>query len=97
LWPLFDAPDASLAGDAAFLLARSSTTPRERAEILARYLSKPRPTPYREQAMVERAEALLSSGDESAGRAIIRALRAERKLPPVAETGLVRLERSLQR
>jgi hypothetical protein len=96
LWPLLDALDASLAGDAAFLLARTSSTSGERASVLARYLAKPRPSPYRQQAMVERAGALLASGDEAGGRAIIRTLRAEPTLPPVAEAALVRIERSLQ-
>jgi hypothetical protein len=97
LAPLLDAADPSLAGDAAFLLSGSMSTPNERLEILDRYLAKPRISPYLEQAQVERARALLEAGRENEALAVVRALRAEQHLPLVARAGLARLERALQR
>lgn len=95
LAPLLDSVDPSLAGDAAFLLSGSMSTPRERLEVLDRYLAMPRPSPYSEQAQVERARALLESGQQAAARAILQTLRAEPNLPLVARAGLVRIERAL--
>jgi hypothetical protein len=97
LAPLLDSADPSLAGDAAFLLSGSMSTPRERLEVLDRYLATPRPSPYREQAEVERARALLEVGREADARAIVRTLRAEPNLPLVAQPGLARIERALHR
>jgi hypothetical protein len=97
LAPLLDSADPSLAGDAAFLLLGSMPTPRERLDVLDRYLAKPRPSPYLEQAEVERARALLEAGQEADARALVRTLRADPNLPVVARAGLVRIERALQR
>jgi hypothetical protein len=97
LAPLLDSADPSLAGDAAFLLSGSMTTPRERLDVLDRYLAKPRPSPYLEQAEIERAGALLGAGQEADARAIVRTLRANPNLPVVVRAGLVRIERALQR
>jgi hypothetical protein len=97
LAPLLDSADPSLAGDAAFLLSGSMSTPRERLDVLDRYLAKPRSSPYLEQAEVERARALLEAGQEADARAIVRTLRANPNLPVVARAGLVPIERALQR
>jgi hypothetical protein len=97
LAPLLDSADPSLAGDAAFLLSGSMSTPRERLDVLDRYLATPRPSPYLEQAEVERARALLEAGREAEARAIVQTLRAEPDLPLVARAGLVRIEGALHR
>ena len=97
LGPLLESADPSLAGDAAFLLSGSMSTPRERLEVLERYLARPRPSPYREQAEVERARGLIEAGQEAGAWAIVRTLRAEPNLPLVARAGLVRIERALER
>jgi hypothetical protein len=94
LSPLLDASDPSLAGDAAFLLARSAASARERAEVLERYVARPRPSPYREQAEVERARALVEAGDAARARMIVRGLRAG-GVPAVVEAGLARVEQAL--
>jgi hypothetical protein len=94
---LVSCPDPSLAADAAFLLARSSPGAEERAEVWKRFLDTSPPSPYREQAMVERASALLDAGDAAGARALVAALRAESKVPDVARAALGRLEARLAR
>lgn len=97
LAPLLASSDVAMAGDAAFLLAQSFSSPRERAGSLARYLDTSPPSPYREQAQLEEASALLLAGDEDEARARIDALRREHDLPRVVRLGLERLEGQLHR
>jgi hypothetical protein len=70
-------------------------TPRDRAEVLAKYLAMAPPSPYREQAQVERGVALLEGGDAEGARTVVRALRAKNDLAPVVRSALLRLERAL--
>jgi hypothetical protein len=88
-------PDAELAADAVFLEARTSTSPAERAALYARFLASGPPSPYREQAAVDEAVALLEAGDVSGARARAAALRAKGHLPGIASEALERLERAL--
>jgi hypothetical protein len=88
--------DPSLAGDAAFLLARTFDSPRERAAALAEYLASSPPSPYREQAMVERAHALLDAGDK-AGAARIAEIVKRGAIPAVIRPSLAKLEARLAR
>jgi hypothetical protein len=73
--------DAALAGDATFLLARTLTRPRDRADVLDRYVARGAPSPYREQATLERAEALLADGDRDGARRLAAELAASTSLP----------------
>ncbi len=59
---LFDAPEASLAFDAATLYALAQGTSTARAYGWQRYLRAAPPSPYRLRARLERAEALLDAG-----------------------------------
>jgi hypothetical protein len=68
---LMRSSDPALAGDAAFLLARSSAGAAERAGVLARYLQSNPPQPYRAQATAERATALCESGRVAEARALL--------------------------
>jgi hypothetical protein len=54
-------PDLALAADAATLHARSFGSASARAEVWARYLATLPPSPYRERAMLDRADALLDA------------------------------------
>jgi RNA polymerase sigma-70 factor (ECF subfamily) len=83
--------DHELAGDAMFVLARRTADPKERAQLLAIFLARNPPSPYREQAMVERAEALLDAGDKARARAIVLALRAQ-EIPSFTVPALRRVE-----
>ena len=85
--------DPALAADAVFLQARAKHSPRERAEAYARYLAGAPPSPYREQAMVERGSALADAGDIAGARAIVTALRGQATLPEVVHSALEGLER----
>ncbi len=96
LYPLVHAGDPSLAGDATFLLARSLSGPRDRAELLARYLAGGPPSPYRQQALLERADALRSDGDVVRARAIALELRQDPNLPAIVRPGLEALEARLR-
>jgi hypothetical protein len=70
---LLRSSDAALAGDAAFLLARSTDAAAERADVLARYLRANPPEPYRAQARAERATALCEAGRVAEARALLDA------------------------
>jgi hypothetical protein len=96
LAPLLDAADPSLAGDAAFLLSGSMATPRQRLDVLDHYLAKARPSPYLEQAEIERARALLEMGQKDGARAIIRTLNSKPNLPFVVRAALARIERAME-
>lgn len=64
LVPLLGATwDAALAFDAATLFARSEPSPASRADAWARYLATAPRSPFRERAQLERAEALLDTGE----------------------------------
>jgi hypothetical protein len=73
---LLRSSDAPLAGDAAFLLARSASGPAERADVLARYLRTDPPEPYRAQATAERAAALCEAGNVAEARELLDAAGA---------------------
>jgi hypothetical protein len=84
---LLRSSDAPLAGDAAFLLARSAGSASERADVLARYLGTNPPDPYRAQATAERAAALCESGSVAEARALLDSAEAS-PAPDVARTTL---------
>jgi RNA polymerase sigma-70 factor (ECF subfamily) len=86
--------DLALAGDAVFLLARHSPDPAGRASLLEEYIARDPPSPYREQAMVERAEALLRAGDRSSAASIVRALQ-RKPIAPITRPALERLAQDL--
>jgi hypothetical protein len=69
-------PDVRLAADAATLLARSEPSAPARAEAWARYLATSPPSPYRERAMLERAEALFDAGRVSDANVVLGELRS---------------------
>jgi RNA polymerase sigma-70 factor (ECF subfamily) len=97
LEPLVLSRDASLAADAVFLLARASGSPRQRAAVYASYLAHGPPSPYREQALVDEALALLDGGDAAAAGALAAEVRNGAHVPEVVAPSLVRLERRLSR
>jgi hypothetical protein len=86
--------DASLAADAVFLEARATSSPRERAELFARYRARRPPSPYREQALVDEAVARADEGDTAAARALVERLHTA-AVPDVVVPSLARLERRL--
>jgi hypothetical protein len=87
--------DDALVADAVFLEARAAASPRERADLYARYLAGDPPSPYRERAAVDEARALLDAGDIAGARARVAGLRAGSRLPDVAAVALAPLEREL--
>jgi len=87
--------DPDLVADAAFLEARASDTPLERAALLRHYVLGRPPSPYRERAMVDEALALLDAGEVGAARERARELRAGGPLPSVVAAAVARLEREL--
>jgi hypothetical protein len=96
LVPLMKSRDVSLAGDAAFLYAQSFESPRDRGDALAQYLATEPPSPYYEQALVERAQALLDWGDTKGASLLVAELR-DREVPDVIRPSLARLEAKLGR
>jgi hypothetical protein len=76
LYELLRDPDATLAWDAASLLARTESSPSGRAAVWARYLAGSPPSFYRNRAMLERAEALLAAGQTNEVHAILVELRS---------------------
>lgn len=68
---LLTAPEATLAADAATLLAGSHPVPADRAAAWARYLATSPPSPHRERAMIDRAKALIASGQTSEAKALL--------------------------
>jgi hypothetical protein len=92
LLTLIGASDLAIAGDAAFLLARSAERPSERSAVLGRYLARRPPSPYEEQAMVEQAHAFLDAGDRATASAIATDLAARGSLPDVVRPSLARLD-----
>jgi hypothetical protein len=89
--------DAALAADAVFLQARATASPGDRAALLARYVARRPPSPYREQALLDEALARADAGDTAGARALADALRAMPHLPDMLSPSLVRLERRLGR
>jgi hypothetical protein len=90
------AEEHSVAADAALLLARAQPSARDRADVWRAYLATSPPSPYREQASVERASALVDLGDREGAEAIASALHAAASLPDVARAGLSRLDDRLR-
>jgi len=84
-------PDPSLARDAATLLARSEPSAAARAAVWERYLATHPPSPHRERALLDRAEALLDAGRRAEARVILRELGAAR-LPDPQRRQLERVE-----
>jgi hypothetical protein len=98
LEPLAFGPDPKRAADAAWLYARSLHAPADRAAAWARYLATSPPPAMRSLAQIERASALLDSGEIDGARALVTALDADRaagSLAPVAADALARLEARL--
>jgi RNA polymerase sigma-70 factor (ECF subfamily) len=87
--------DPALAGDALFVLVRRTKSPKERAQLLASFLARNPPSPYREQAMVERAEALLDSGDKPQARAIVLSLEGK-EIPSFTVPALQRVKQRIE-
>lgn len=75
LGALLACPDASLGADAATLLARSFPAPSDRAAAWGRYLATRPPSPHRERAMLERADALLDARRAVEADALLEELR----------------------
>jgi hypothetical protein len=94
---LVRADDAPLAADAALLLARAHRDAAERAAVWATYLASSPPSPYREQALVERAKALLDAGDVAGAHAVVSALGPPASLPDVVRAPLARVVNRLER
>lgn len=84
-------PEASLALDAATLLARSYKLPAERADVWRRYLATSPPRPYSDRAQLERADALLDAGRAAEARRILDELRRTGGLGGAQERQLDRL------
>ncbi|HEY2516450.1 MAG TPA: hypothetical protein VGI39_36520 [Polyangiaceae bacterium] len=82
---LLAAREPALAADAALLLARAQATPDRRAATWREYLSTAPPSPYRERAAIERAEALLEAGDVAGARGIVGELEGAPALPDVVK------------
>lgn len=85
-------PEAGLAADAATLLARSHPAPADRAEVWSRFLATKPASPYRERALLERAEALLDGGRIAEAKGILAELRRGGRLTPAQERQLERLD-----
>jgi hypothetical protein len=75
LGDLLACPEPSLAADAATLLARSFAAPADRAAAWGRYLATKPPSPHREKAMLERADALLDARRGGEANAVLDELR----------------------
>ncbi len=90
------AEERAVAADAALLLARTQPSARERADVWRAYLATLPPSPYREQASIERAVALVDLGDREGAQAIASALHAANELPEVARASLARLDDRLR-
>jgi predicted negative regulator of RcsB-dependent stress response len=84
--------DLSLAADAAFLLARSASVPAERAEVWGRYIARHPGTPYREDATLERAAALIDAGRNGDAADLLAQLSTEATLSKVQEARLRALQ-----
>ena len=69
-------PDVRLAADATTLLARTDPSPAARAATWQSFLATSPPSPYRERAMLERAEALFDAGQAADANAVVAQLRA---------------------
>jgi hypothetical protein len=82
----------SLAADAAFLLARAASAPAERAEVWGRYLARHPGTPYREDAMLERAGALITAGRTDEAADLLAQLSTEATLTNLQQVRLVSLQ-----
>jgi hypothetical protein len=79
-----------------FLAERWIDEPAKRARRLADYLARRPPSPYREQAIVERGHALLDAGDVAGAREA--AAEVERAtVPSIVRPSLARLVLRLPR
>jgi hypothetical protein len=88
--------DPALAADAVFLDARASSV-AERVEVYERYLATQPPSPFREEAMVERARALILHGDAAGARACVDELHKGPQLPSIVRASVEDLDRRLAR
>jgi hypothetical protein len=84
--------DLSLAADAAFLLARSVSAPADRCDVWGRYLARRPGTPYREDATLERAAALIDAGRKEDAADLLAQLSTEATLSKVQEARLRALQ-----
>ena len=87
--------DPAVAAEAIFLWARATDSAHDRVDGYSRYLQSLPPSPYREQALAEKARALIDAGDKVAARACVAELRASPSLPPVVARSTERLEHDL--
>jgi hypothetical protein len=89
--------DPALAAEAVFLEAQAASQEAERVAIYERYLATRPPSPYVEQAMVERARALLRGGDVAGARACSADLHRLPLLPSIVKPSVEDLDRRLAR
>jgi hypothetical protein len=93
---LLTSANLALAADAAFLLARSASAPAERADVWGRYLTRHPGTPYREDAMLERAGALIAAGGSEDAADLLAELSTEATLTKVQQVRLQSLQNQLR-
>jgi hypothetical protein len=89
--------DPALVANGLFLEARAAGGEAERVEMYERYIATRPPSPYMEQAMVERARALLRGGDVPRSRAALEEIRRLPQLASIVTQSVVDLERRLAR
>jgi len=94
---LAQSTDPAVVADAVFLEARASRREAEQAEIYERYLATSPPSPYLEEAMVERARALLRGGDTAGARACVEELHRLPRLPSIVKSSVADLDRRVVR
>jgi hypothetical protein len=87
--------DPALVADGLFLSARAAGGEAERVQMYERYIATRPPSPYMEQAMVERARALLRGGDVLRSRAALEEIRRLPQLPSIVTPSVADLERRL--
>ena len=93
---LLASANLALAADAAFLLARSASAPADRADVWGRYLARHPGTPYREDAMLERAGALIAAGGSEDAADLLAELSTEATLTKVQQVRLQSLQNQLR-
>jgi hypothetical protein len=81
---LLAAPEPALAWNAATLLARSMPSAADSAAAWQRYLATAPRSPYRERAMLERADALLDAHRPDEARAVLAGVARSPLLPAQA-------------
>jgi hypothetical protein len=78
-----------------FLASRWTDDPSARARALASYLARRPPSPYREQAIVERGHALADAGDLAGARGAVAEIERA-PVPSVVRPSLARLAARLR-